>query len=220
MSISASAQSSLFSIPTTDVVPVKRTYVEVDFISHLSSYKDSGFQSYLVKSVYGVKRGFEIGTNVTFKKAETPNQPVEIQPNFKWQMYSNEGNGVSAAVGGIMFVPVANRTGTDTLGVMYATVSKQVKAEYGPRFTGGYYQAIGQSSTGGDVRGALIGYEQKIHPRVSFIVDWMGGKNRFGYVSPGLAVSLPKGAILTAAYNIGNEGRKNNSLFVTFGKTF
>jgi hypothetical protein len=117
-------------------------------------------------------------------------------------------------------MPVAHRAGTDTVGIVYTSVSKQVKAKYGPRFTGGFYQTVGQSAAGGDKQGALVGYEQKLNRKVSFVVDWMGGKNRFGYVSPGFAISLPKGSILTAAYNIGNEGRRNNSLYMSYGYTF
>src|SRR5689334_676044 len=67
--LKATAQSSLFSIPTTDVVPVKSTYLESDFVAHLDSYKNGGVQTYVVKSIYGLRRRVEIGSNVTFQYA-------------------------------------------------------------------------------------------------------------------------------------------------------
>ena len=39
------AQSTLFNIPSTDVVAKKKTYVEFDFISHLESHRKGGFQA-------------------------------------------------------------------------------------------------------------------------------------------------------------------------------
>ncbi len=54
----------------------------------------------------------------------------------------------------------------------------------------------------------------------TFVADWLSGKNRFGYVTPGFSVALPRGSALYAGYSIGNVGRKNNALFVYYGITF
>src|SRR6267154_1923475 len=128
------AQSTLFNIPSTDVVSKKKTYVEFDFVSHLEAYKDGGFQTYVPRIVFGVGKHIEIGTNVAFTKALLPDQPL--------------------------------------------------------------------------VR------------RVSFVMDWLSGKNRFGYVTPGLSFTVSKTSALYAGYSIGNSGRKNNALFIYYGITF
>ena len=47
------AQSTIFNIPSTDVVAAKKTYVEFDVIAHLESHKDGGFQTYVPRVVFG-----------------------------------------------------------------------------------------------------------------------------------------------------------------------
>ena len=41
------AQSTLFNIPSTDVVAKKKVYLEFDFISHLEITRYGGFQGYV-----------------------------------------------------------------------------------------------------------------------------------------------------------------------------
>jgi len=216
----ARAQSTLFNIPSTDVVAEKHVYLEFDFVSHLERHADGGFQGYVPRAVYGVGRHLEVGANVAFIDAEAPDQPVELQPNVKYQFYSNETNGVSAAAGAVLYAPASHRAGTDTFGLVYAVVSKKVKGRYGPRVTGGGYGLVGRADGNGTLGGAVVGYEQPLHKRVSFVGDWLSGRNRFGYVTPGLSFTLPKSSALYAGYSIGNFGRKNNALFVYYGITF
>ena len=216
----ARAQSTLFNIPSTDVVAPRRTYLEFDFVSHLEPHDEGGFQAYVPRAVFGVGKKFVAGVNVAFLDAEAPDQPVELQPNVKYQFYANEDNGVSAAAGGILYTPIANRTGVDTFGLLYTVASKKVKGTYGPRITGGGYGLIGRANGNGSEGGAIVGYEQPLHGRVSFVADWLSGKNRFGYVTPGFSVALPRSSALYVGYSIGNFGRKNNALFVYYGITF
>ena len=214
------AQSTLFNIPSTDVVSKKKTYVEFDFVSHLESYKDGGFQTYVPRVVFGVGKHLEIGTNVAFTKALVPGQPVELQPNIKYQFYSNEKNGFAAAAGGILYTPIAHRSGVDTFGLLYTTISKKVKGAYGPRLTGGGYGLLGRTNGNGTEGGAIVGYEQPLSTKINFVADWFSGKNRFGYVTPGFSFVVSKSSALYAGYSIGNSGRKNNALFIYYGITF
>jgi hypothetical protein len=216
----ARAQSTLFNIPSTDVVAEKHVYLEFDFVSHLEAHRDGGFQGYVPRAVYGVGRHVEVGANVAFLDTEAPGQPVEIQPNVKYQFYSNETNGVSAAAGAVLYAPVSHRAGTDTFGLVYTVVSKKVKGSYGPRLTGGGYGLVGRADGTGTLGGAVVGYEQPLHRRVSFVGDWLSGRNRFGYVTPGLSFALPHASALYAGYSVGNTGRRNNALFVYYGITF
>ena len=214
------AQSTLFNIPSTDVVAPKKVYTEFDFLSHFESHADGGFQGYVPRVVVGVGKKLEVGANVVFLDAEDPDQPVELQPNIKWQFYSNETNGVAMAGGAMLYTPIAHRSGVDTFGMLYTTVSKKFQGNHGPRLTGGGYGLVGRADGNGTEAGGIVGYEQPLSSRVSFVADWLSGKNRFGYVTPGFSVAVSKSSALYAGYSIGNFGRKNNALFVYYGITF
>jgi hypothetical protein len=216
----AVAQSTLFNVPSTDVVAKKKVYLEFDFISHLTSHTNGGFQIYAPRAVFGVAKGVEAGVNVSVVDALAPNQPVYISPNVKWQFYSNEKTGVAVAGGGLLYTPIAHRAGADTYGFVYSVVSKKVKSDYGPRLTGGGYALPGLANGLGTKGGAIVGYEQPLAKRVTFVADWFSGKNAFGYVTPGFSFTLPKSSLLNVGYSIGNHGRGNNALFVYYGITF
>jgi hypothetical protein len=216
----AVAQSTLFNVPSTDVVAKKKVYLEFDFISHLTSHTNGGFQIYAPRAVFGVAKGVEAGVNVSVVDALAPNQPVYISPNVKWQFYSNEKTGVAVAAGGLLYTPIAHRAGADTYGFVYSVVSKKVKSDYGPRLTGGGYALPGLANGLGTKGGAIVGYEQPLAKKVTFIADWFSGKNAFGYVTPGFSFTLPKSSLLNVGYSIGNHGRGNNALFVYYGITF
>jgi hypothetical protein len=216
----AVAQSTLFNIPSTDVVSEKKVYLEFDFLSHFEGHADGGFQIYAPRAVFGVGKGVEVGVNITAVDAFAPDQPVYISPNAKWQFYSNEKDGVAISAGGLLYTPIAHRAGADTYGFIYSVVSKKVKSDYGPRFTGGGYALPGLADGAGTNGGAIVGYEQPLAKKVTFVTDWFSGKNAFGYVTPGLSFALPKSSLLNVGYSIGNRGRGNNALFVYYGITF
>ncbi|SRR6266545_1555 len=216
----AVAQSTLFNIPSTDVVAKKKVYLEFDFLSHFTSHADGGFQIYAPRAVFGVGKGVEVGVNISAVDAFAPDQPVYVSPNVKWQFYNNENEGVAISAGGLLYTPVAHRAGADTYGFIYSVVSKKVKSDYGPRFTGGGYALPGLADGLGTKGGAIIGYEQPLASKVTFVTDWFSGKNAFGYVTPGFSFTLPKSSLLNVGYSIGNRGRGNNALFVYYGITF
>jgi hypothetical protein len=221
----AFAQSTLFNIPSTDVAARGKVYVEFDYLSHLADHTNGGFTTLAGRTVIGVGRNVEVGVNVPVTDVGSL-RPVEIQPNLKWQFVNEEKSGIAASAGGLLYVPVNDKsaltaTGVkDTFGLLYTVVSKKIKAKYGPRFTVGGYGLAGRQNGNGSEGGAIVGYEQPLHEKVSFVTDWFSGKNRFGYVTPGLAFSLPKNSAIYAGYSIGNQGRKNNALYIYFGITF
>jgi hypothetical protein len=217
---SAEAQSALFNVPTTDVMPTGETYLEADFDSHLSGYESGGYQSYGGAALYGARRRMEVGLNVYYVRLGGSAHSAELQPNVKWQVYASEDSGVAAAVGAILYVPAGGRPLGDTFGNVYATASKKLRGRFGPRLTGGGYALVGRGRGAGDAGGALFGYEQPVHPRLSLIADWNTGRNRFGYAAAGLGLALPGRSFLYAGYYFGNEGRGNNSLGVYYGVSF
>jgi hypothetical protein len=216
----AVAQSTLFNVPSTDVVSKKKVYLEFDFLSHFESHADGGFQIYAPRAVFGVGKGVEVGVNLTAVDAFAPDQPIYLSPNVKWQFYSNEKTGVAVSAGGLLYTPIVHRGGADTYGFIYSVASKKVKSDYGPRLTGGGYALPGLANGAGTRGGAIVGYEQPLAKRVTFVADWFTGKNAFGYVTPGFSFTLPKSSLLNVGYSIGNRGRGNNALFVYYGITF
>ncbi len=213
------AQSTIFNIPSTDVVAAKKTYVEFDFISHLEGHKDGGFQTYVPRVVFGLGKGVEVGLNIAATDS-AGSTLVYAQPNIKWQFYANEDKGVATTVGAIAFTPLKDRSANDSYGLFYGNVSKKFKGDYGPRLTFGGYGLGGYDFAGLDKGGAIVGYEQPLAKKASFVADWFSGKNGFGYVTPGFSFTLPKNGLLNIGYSIGNTGRKNNGLFVYYGVTF
>jgi hypothetical protein len=216
----AFAQSTLFNIPSTDVVAKKKVYLEFDFLSHFESHDNGGFQIYAPRAVFGVGKRVEVGVNLTAVDALAPDQPVYVSPNIKWQFYNNDKEGITVAAGGLLYTPIVHRAGADTFGFVYALVSKKVKSERGARFHGGAYALPGLANGAGTKGGAIVGYEQPIAKTVTFVTDWFSGKNAFGYVTPGFSITLPKSSLFNVGYSFGNRGRGNNALFVYYGITF
>lgn len=214
-----SAQSTVFNIPSTDIQPTHRLYVEADFTGHLTSFETGGYQSYGPRIVYGLSKRIEIGFNAFYTRT-SPAEPVEIQPNFKAKLYDNESNGVSVAAGAIAFIPITERNSNTTRAMIYGVVSKSIKGDYGPRFTAGSYALVGSFEPGTTKKGALVGYEQPISKRLSFVADWSTGKNDYGYVVAGAGITLTRKSVLYVGYNFGNEGRANNSLGIYYGFSF
>src|SRR5262249_3274387 len=58
------AQSTIFNIPSTDVVAKKKVYFEFDLITHLESHDNGGFQTYVPRVVVGLGKGVEMGLNI------------------------------------------------------------------------------------------------------------------------------------------------------------
>lgn len=214
-----SAQSSIFNVPTTDVLEPQELTVEADYIAHIAPYEKAGFQYFGPAIIYGVRKNFEIGVNFFYTRSIEPDA-AEIQPHAKWQFYHNEESGFAAAAGGILFIPLKNRATTSTRAMLYATLSQQVKSRYGPRLTAGAYSFAGRMQEGENRSGILLGYEQPLHKKLLFVADWFSGYNSVGYAAAGLGITLPKESYLYAGYSFGNQGRGNNWLGIYFGRTF
>ncbi len=220
-SSSALSQSSIVNAPSSGVVAPKHVYVEMDFITNYAWQRDDArFANYLPRAVVGIGHKIEVGANVSYTRVPGGGAPVEVQPNAKWQFYSDEGKGVAAAVGCLWFVPLTHRAGTDTFGQCYSVASKRFQGNYGPKFTGGAYRLVGASKDAGTKNGVIAAWEQPLAERLSFIVDWQSGQNRLGYLSPSLNLALPRNASLSGGYAIANKGHQNNSLFLYYGQQF
>ncbi len=214
------AQTTILNTPSTDVQTSRKPYVEADAIGHLTGFAKGGFQSYGARLLYGARKRVEVGVNLFYTRAASTTQAAEVQPNAKWQFYQNEEKGVAVAAGGVLFMPLPHHRSSDTLGLVYVTASKKVKAAYGPRLTGGTYRLVGLHAGAGTKGGALLGYEQPVQRRLTFIADWYTGKNRFGYASAGFGATLSPKNVVYVCYSFGNAGRGNNALAIYYGRYF
>ena len=216
---SAHAQSPIFNVPSTDVLPLDSLYVGAAYVAHPASYEKGGFHYFGPSVIYGVRKNLEVGLNASYTKSSGPSVAA-IQPNAKWQFYYNEDSGVAAAAGGVLSVPLTNRAATNTKAMLYATVSKQLKGKFGPRLTSGAYGFVGRMAEGETRSGIVLGYEQPVRRRLTFVADWYSGHNSNGYAAAGVGVRLSKRDSLYAGYSFGNGGRGNNWLGVFYGHTF
>ncbi len=219
MSLMASAQMTIFNIPSTDTLEKKGVYVEADFIAKPVSYDRGGFQTYGYRVVYGLGHKTEVGANFYYTR-DGGDAVAELQVNAKQTLYQNEKHGIAATAGVIASTPLRDTRGAKRYALLYSNVSKTIEQLKGLRLTGGVYTVIGAGREFGTKTGAIVGIEQPLTKRVSFLADWFSGKNRFGYASAGLNFAVTKKQFILLGYNFGNSGAGNNSLAVFYGYTF
>lgn len=214
-----SAQSTVFNIPSSDVLSRGEGYFEANFTAHLSSYESGGYQLYGPRIVYGLGKRTEIGLNAFYTHSGTA-EPIELQPNFKWKFFEDQDRGLGAATGVMFFIPVTERSSSTSSAQVYAVISKNLKGDDGPRFTGGAYVLIGSVEEGTTKQGVLLGYEQPLEKKFVLQVDWSSGNNDIGYVSAGAGINLTASSVLYVGYSVGNQGRGNNYVGVFYGISF
>jgi hypothetical protein len=66
----------------------------------------------------------------------------------------------------------------------------------------------------------MLGLEQPLTKRISFVTDWSSGNNDYGYLVVGTGITLSPKSFLYTGYNFGNQGRGNNYLGIFYGYTF
>ena len=210
--LSVAAQSA-----TTDTLGEGRMYFEANLWTSTQRQRNGGMQIYGGRFSYGAGKNVEVGVNASFSDPNDAEFPPEIQPNVKWKFYENEKRGITAAGGAIAFIPIARRDGTDAFVMVYTNVAKTVKPLKGARFTVGGYALLGRNRDFGSRKGWNLNYEQPLTSKVSFSTQWVTGKNRFGYVTPGLSIALGKKSSLFLGYSIGNYDYDNHGPYVSYG---
>ena len=213
------AQSTVFNIPATDVQSPGKVYLEANFIMHYGGLRDGGYRTYGPRVVVGLPGNTEVGINAYYTRA-LPAEPIEIQPNFKWKFYEDEKRGLAFATGVLVSLPVTRRSLGTKSAQIYVVGSKSFSGTYAPRVTFGGYKLVGSFDDETDKTGVLLGYEQPITKKLSFVTDWSSGNNDYGYVVAGAGITFSPKSLLYAGYNFGNQGRGNNSLGIFYGHTF
>ena len=235
----AMAQSTIFNIPSTDTVEKGKVYGEFDYLPQAPGF--DGYRTTLInpRLVVGGPHDTEFGVNFpTFhNSASTPYFGTSstvgfIEPNFKIKVYKNDDEGLTLSAGALLHTPLNQRTGNDTWGLFYGNFSKKVKTgNYGPRISAGPYVVADKNpavftGVGAHRGGAILGYEQPLSSKVSFVADWYSGKNYYGYFTPGVSITLPHSSLFNAGYSIGNDSwqnsnaTKNRYVFLYYGIVF
>ena len=232
----ASAQSTIFNIPSTDTVDKGKGYFEFDYLPQAPT-PDGGAPRTSIfnpRLVVGLPNDSEIGFNVPiiYNSSGSPTSLAYFQPDFKWKFYKNDDMFLAATAGVVGNIPMNARSSQLSWAYFYGNVSKKVSKD-GARFTfGGYGVAAKQddpTASGfiGTRGGVLLGYEQPISGPVAFVADWFSGQNNLGYFTPGVSITLPHSGLLNIGYSIGNDSvgssaanKKDQFFFVYYGITF
>jgi hypothetical protein len=222
----AKAQSTIMNIPSTDTVDPKKVYFEFDSFTQAPKVDGADRIEIMVpRFVAGVAKGVEAGANFGITHQGGTNVAY-FQPALKWKLFSDEKSNTAATIGAVGYTPMNHRTGNDSYGLFYMNFSKKV-GKMGPRLTAGPYGVVGGDSAfhGLTKAGAILGLEQTVYKRLSFVADWFSAKNAFGYFTPAISVALPKNSLLNAGYSIGNDSyansntTKNRYVYVYYGIT-
>lgn len=213
------AQLTIINTPSTDTLEPRAFYIEVDAIGKPVSYRKGGFQSYGYRTVYGIDRKTEVGVSF-FYTNNGVSTPLEMQFSAKRKLFQSERWGVSVATGVTAYVPLNTAAGGRTLFFVYGNASKTIRQMNGLRLTAGAYRIFNAEQNFGVRSGAMLGLEQPLNERVSFVSDWLSGANRYGYLSAGFSFAIPRRQTATVAYNWGNTGRGNNFLTGFYTITF
>lgn len=214
------AQTTLFNIPTSETQSRGSWGLEGDFIAKPVSYREGGYQTYGFRVAYGATNRTEFGANY-YQTYDGTRSTAQAEFSVKQNVYRNERLGVSVSGGTIVFVPLRPRNGERTAVMVYGVASKKVEPLNGMTVTGGAYHVFGgRDFFGEDKTGAIVGLNQPIAKRVSFVADWFSGNNRIGYASAGFNFAVTNRQYLTTGYSFGNAGRGNNSLAAYYGITF
>jgi hypothetical protein len=210
----ASAQQTIFNVPSADVLDPGKVYLEVD---ELFRPTDPEFSSTTVRGVFGVLPRMEAGVNFGGLNAPGPVIPtatvaVKIQP------VRAGGFTLTAGGNGLFFLKGSDDGNPAGLG--YGFASYRIP-KLGTRIElGGWYSSAGYAlprSTGG----GLATFEQPIAclPGLSVAADWFSGENAIGYVSPGLIYTFGHWTAY-AAYSIKNGDSRGDGGLIELGYLF
>lgn len=214
-----SAQLTILNTPTTDIVEKKKFYLEGDYLTNFKPFSRDGFRVYGYRGAYGLKRNVDVGFNFYYTRFNG-GTVKEVQPTFKIKTYSSEKYQFEMATGGIVSIPLNRVTDARSFGLFYSNASKIINKTRGTRLTGGIYSIVGGSRSFGTRFGAIVGIEQPIAGKLSFLADWYSGKNQFGYSAAGLNYSITKRQFFSAGYNFSNTNGSSNAFSAYYGITF
>ena len=208
---SGAAQQTIFNVPSADVLPDGKAYVEGDVLGRPS---DPSYATFTARGVYGI--GGQVEAGVNFGGFRTPGRSVPVAtPNVKWQPVASGPWTVTAGAFGLFYL--RGSTDGDPSALGYAHVA--AKLETGTRLTAGGYWASSGYAAPDSQKGAVAAVEQTLGAGFTIAADWFSGKNGLGYFSPGLIWSSGSWT-LYGAWTLKNGDSKSNAALFEAGVTF
>lgn len=206
----ALSQQTVFNVPTTDVLPAGKVYVELDVSAKPNEPK---FSSFVPRLVIGMGSRVEVGVNITGNIQPGPDSTT-IVPAVKWKVYDGRDNGWAIAVGNNLFIPVRNKS-YDAGTYAYTMIQKKFKSGTRVGF-GGYFFSENVVAPNAHRAGGQFTFEQPVTSRFGLQADWFTGKHASGYFTPGGYFKLTPKLTGYAAYSIGNANASNGNHFLYF----
>jgi len=208
----ASAQQTVFNVPTADVMDKGKVYVELD-AAFKTNNQDAlrKFSSFVPRVVAGAGGNVEIGLNVT-GNFNPGADSTTIVPTVKWRFYQNEKNKVALFGGTNFYIPVRNKS-YNFGSYSYAAVAKTINKT---RLTaGGFITSKNVFAPGAARGGGQFAIEQTINDKVTLAADWITGRHANGYFTPGVIYKPTPKMTAYFAYSIGNaDAAKGNHYFL------
>jgi hypothetical protein len=217
ISFSAKAQQTIFSVPSADVTPEDK-----NFVQHESQFRTKDPGEFWAGTHYVAKGiGYNTEIDAAFFNLSSPaSKNVSFAPGFKsvipiqikeissyqpkiifgsMMPFSLQGNGIGnwTYLENSFFIP---ESGTRlTAGISFGT--KQI--------------------FGKDTICFIGGFEQKITNNLSYISDWYSGNNTLGVFSTGISYALPKDIVFYGGYQIPNSKKiARNGFIIEIAKIF
>lgn len=214
MPLKTQAQQTVFNVPTTDVLPSGKAYVELD-ISVKPNDTDalSHFSSFVPRFVVGAGRGFEVGLNV-LGNVQPGHDSTTLVPAVKWKIYDGEDNGWAMVVGSHLYIPVRNRAYNAG---NYSYLMTQKSFMTGTRVGfGGYFYSKNVVAPDANRAGGQFTFEKSLTKKLNVNADWFTGRIANGYLTVGTAYRLTNRMTGVAAYSFGNSGVTRGNHFIYF----
>lgn len=206
--ISATAQQTIFNVPSADVLDKGKVYVEFDAAFKLNNQEAlRRFSSFTPRIVAGVGGKTEIGLNV-IGNVQPGADSTTLVPIIKTKFYEKKN---TAIFGGTNFyIPVRNRS-YKFGSYSYLAVSQTIKKT---RLTAGGFVASKNVFAPKTVRGGgQFGIEQTINSKVTLAADYFTGKHANGFLTSGV-IYKPHPQVTTYwAYSIANDRAKQGNHF-------
>jgi hypothetical protein len=206
----ASAQQTIFNVPSADVLDSGKLYFEEDSLWRPS---DPNFAVFTGRGVYGFGSHVEAGVNIggfTTPGRSVPTATLAV----KWQPYQSGPFAVTTGAFGLFFLR-GSEDGTPGLqGFAHASYRLPTQT----RLTaGGWFASSGYAATD-PAHGAMFGLEQPLGASFSLIADMYTGKSSLGYVTYGIEPTFGPWAIY-AGYSVKNGNSKGNAILLEIGFT-
>ncbi len=217
--VCASAQQTVFNVPTEDILDKGRVYFELDMSFKMNNQETlRKFSSFVPRVVIGAGKNIEVGLNLT-GNVQPGIDATTLVPSIKWRFYKNEKNGMAFFVGNNFYIPLRNKSynfGSYT----YISAAKTID---NTRLTAGGFvfskNVVAQNATRG---GGQFAVEQTITPKLTVSADWITGKHANGYLTTGASYKLTKRLTGVASYAFGNANlsRGNHYIYLELGYSF